>query len=366
MTTAATHTTGTSERAGTPGSSGVSPLRRRHVVGALVLAVLLGFAVLASLVVGSQNLGLDGVWFGLTHRYQIPAPEGVDPAMNEAAIIVQTLRIPRTLLAIVAGAALGVAGTLTQGHTRNPIAEPGLLGVTAGAAFATAFGIAVLGLDSPIGYIWFALLGGLLTALLVFGVSSIGAGASNPLTLVLLGAGVTAFFWSASSAFALSDRSALDEMRRWVVGSVAGRGYDVLWVVLPFIVIGIGVAIVTGPTINLLNLGDDIARGVGVDVGRARLIGLVILSLLTGAATAACGPIALLGLVVPHVVRAITGPDYRWLLPYSALGGALLLLVCDVLGRIMAPAEIPAGAVVALIGAPFFVFLVRHRKMTAV
>lgn len=351
---------------GTRTTPATSPLRRRRVVGALVLLALLVLAVVASLVVGSQNLGLERVWYGLTHRYQLPAGEEIDPAMNEAAIIVQTLRIPRTLLAVAAGAALGVAGTLTQGHTRNPIAEPGLLGVTAGAAFATAFGIAVLGLDSPLGYVWFSLLGGLLTALLVFGVSSVGAGAANPLTLVLLGAGVTAFFWAASSAFSLSNRAALDEMRRWVIGSVAGRGYDVLWVVLPFIVIGIGVAIATGPTINLLNLGDDIARGVGVDVGRARVTGLVILSLLTGAATAACGPIALLGLVVPHVVRAITGPDYRWLLPYSALGGAFLLLACDVLGRVMALAEIPAGAVVALVGAPFFIVLVRKRKMTAV
>lgn len=339
---------------------------RRRLLGLGILVLALFVVCIASLMIGAQRLGLHAIWYGLTHRYHADTIATVPAGMRDAVVIVQTLRIPRTVLALLAGAALGVAGTLTQGHTRNPIAEPGLLGVSAGAAFAVAVCVGVVGLQSPLGYIWFALLGGLATAALVFAFGSLGRGGASPLTLVLLGAGLSATLGAGTSALSLVKLETADEMRRWVVGSVAGRGWNVIEVTAPFIVLGLVVACATGPTLNLLNLGDDVARGAGIHVERARLLGLATLSLLTGAATAACGPIVLLGLVVPHLVRTITGPDYRWLLPFSALAGAILLLACDVLGRVLARSEVPAGLVVAMVGAPFFIAVVRRRRLVAV
>ena len=310
------------------------PTARRRVRGLVVVAALLVLAVIASLCVGATSIPPRILWQALHQRWSVTGVD-VDPVVNQAAIIVQTLRIPRTILALLAGSALGTAGALAQGHTRNPIAEPGLMGISAGASFCIAFGIAVLGLQSPLAHVW----------------------------LSLLGAGITATLSSVTSALTLLDQSTSEQMRRWVVGSVAGRGWDVLWATGPLILLTLVAAFATAPTLNLLGLGDDVARGAGVRVERARIVGLTVLAVLTGAATAACGPIALLGLVVPHLARTITGPDNRWLLPWSALLGALVLLVCDVLGRVMATAEVPAGLVVALAGGPFFIAVVRRRRL---
>ncbi len=337
------------------------PTARRRVRGLVVVAALLVLAVIASLCVGATSIPPRILWQALHQRWSVTGVD-VDPVVNQAAIIVQTLRIPRTILALLAGSALGTAGALAQGHTRNPIAEPGLMGISAGASFCIAFGIAVLGLQSPLAHVWLSLLGGLATAALVFTIGNIGRGGS-PLTLVLLGAGITATLSSVTSALTLLDQSTSEQMRRWVVGSVAGRGWDVLWATGPLILLTLVAAFATAPTLNLLGLGDDVARGAGVRVERARIVGLTVLAVLTGAATTACGPIALLGLVVPHLARTITGPDNRWLLPWSALLGALVLLVCDVLGRVMATAEVPAGLVVALAGGPFFIAVVRRRRL---
>ncbi|MBM7365516.1 FecCD family ABC transporter permease [Gordonia hydrophobica] len=342
----------------TPGAAA----RRRRLLGLAALLVALIGAAVASILVGSNMISPSLIWQGLWHPYTtdtVPA----DPLLNQAAIIAQTGRVPRTLLSLVVGMALGVAGALMQGHTRNPIADPGLLGVTQGAALAVVLAIYLVGITSPMQYVWFAFAGAAVASVVVFGLSSIGGAAASPLTLVLAGTGVAFFLSAMTSAVALSDERSLDALRFWNAGSVAGRGYDVLLATVPFIVIGLVLAVVNSPALNLLNLGDDVARGLGQNVDAARSIGILAITLLAGAGTAACGSIAFLGLVVPHVARFITGPDHRWLIPYSALSGALILMLADVVGRLVAwPGELEAGIVVSLVGAPCFVALVWWKR----
>ncbi|MFJ8864179.1 FecCD family ABC transporter permease [Streptomyces sp. NPDC102473] len=336
---------------------GTEEARRRRVVGlgALVAVLLIGAAV--SLAVGARALSPAEVWHGL-----FAAPDA-DRRLTEIRLIVQTVRVPRTVLAVVAGLALGVGGALIQGFTRNPIADTGLLGVNSGASFAVVTVIALLGLADPLQYVWFAFLGAGIAGVVVFGLSSIGRGAGNPLTLALAGQGVTVFLAAMTTAVALSDLKSLNVLRFWNTGSVAGVGFDVIRPVAVFIVVGLMLALTTLPSLNLLNLGDDVARGLGVNIALSRTVGIVAITLLAGAATAACGPIAFLGLMVAHVARYLAGPDYRWLVPYAGLLGAVVLLVCDIVGRLVVrPGELDAGVVVALLGAPFFAVLVWRGK----
>nr|WP_309239602.1 iron ABC transporter permease [Actinomadura sp. J1-007] len=197
----------------------------------------------------------------------------------------------------------------------------------------------------------------------MFGLASIGRGAGNPLTLALAGQGITVFLAAMTTAVALSNQASLNAWRFWNAGSVAGVGFKVIWPIAAFIGVGLVLAAITLPAINLLNLGDDVARGLGVNTALSRTLGIVAITLLAGAATAACGPIAFLGLMVAHVARYLTGPDYRWLVPYAGLLGAVVLLVCDIVGRLVVrPGELDAGIVVALLGAPFFAALVWRGK----
>jgi iron complex transport system permease protein len=249
-----------------------------------------------------------------------------------------------------------------QGHTRNPLGDPGLLGVTAGASLAVVLSIAVLDIASPSGYIWFAFLGALAGTVAVYTIGSAGRGGATPVTLALAGAALSALLYALVRAILVSDQQTLDSYRFWVVGALAGRDADVAWQVAPFIALGLVLAQLNAPALNLLGLGEDVARGLGQRIWLARLVGLLAITLLAGAGTAACGPIAFVGLVVPHAVRAVTGPDHRWLVPCSALAGAVLLLTADVVGRVVArPGELQVGIVLALIGAPFFIALVRRR-----
>jgi iron complex transport system permease protein len=281
-------------------------------------------------------------------------------------VVVRELRIPRTLLGVLVGLALGAAGALTQGHTRNPLGDPGLLGVTAGASFAVVLSIWLLDVGSPSGYVWFAFAGALGGSVVVFTLGSAGRGGATPVTLALAGAAVTALLYAMVQAILVSDQQTLDGYRFWVVGSLAGRDAEVAGQVAPFIVIGLVLALVNAPALDLLGLGEDVARGLGQRIWLARLIGLAGVTLLCGAATAACGPIAFVGLVVPHVARALTGPDHRWLIPCSGLLGVVFLLLADVLGRIVArPGELQVGIVLAVVGTPFFIALVRRRRLVS-
>jgi iron complex transport system permease protein len=328
-------------------------VRRERVIGLGGLAVLLAAAFFASLAYGAESLPLGAVVRALT-----------DPGTDDATAIVRDLRLPRTVLGLVAGLALGAAGALIQGHTVNPLADPGLLGISAGAAFAVVLGINLLGVTALTGYVWFAFAGAGLATVAVFAIASAGTGGATPVTLALAGMAISALLGSFTSAILLADEASLNAFRFWAVGSLSGREAGVTGQILPFVVVGLLLAWANTPALNALGLGEDVARALGVRVAAARAVGLAAIVLLCGAATAACGPIAFLGLVVPHLARLVTGPDHRWLVPYSALLGAVVLLGADVAGRLIArPGELQTGIVLAFLGAPAFVLLLRRKRL---
>lgn len=333
-------------------ASTASAARRGSVRGVLLLVLALLAVCLVSLAVGSRGIGLPRTVEVLLH------PDG-----STEATIVRDLRVPRTILALAAGLCLGVAGALMQGHTRNPLADPGLLGVTAGASFAVVVGIYALGIADPTSYAWFALLGAGAAAALVFAIGSTRGG-PDPVTLVLAGTAVSALLGAFTQTILLRDVETLDDYRFWVVGSVAGRDLDVLWQLAPFMLVGLLLAAIGSPGLNMLQLGDDVARSLGMSPARHKVGGILAVMLLAGAATAACGPIGFVGLVVPHVARHLGGVDYRWVVPYAGLVGALLVVVADVVGRVIVrPGELQVGIVMALIGGPVFVLLVRRLRL---
>lgn len=329
--------------------------RRRsvRVVGLLVAVVVLAFAVLLSLAVGAKPIPLSTVVRAFT-----------DFDGSNDHLVVRELRLPRTIVGLLVGAALGVAGALMQAITRNPLADPGLLGVNAGAALAVVFGIAVLGITSLSAFVWLAFAGAMVTSVVVYALGSLGRGGATPVRLALAGAALSALLGAFTSALILLDQQTLDQYRFWAVGSLSGRDETVMMQVLPFIVVGLVVGLACARPLNALGLGEEAARSLGTRVGWTRIATAVSVTLLCGAATAACGPIGFIGLVVPLAARAIVGPDQRWLLPYSAVLGPFVILVCDVVGRVIArPGEVQVGIMTAAIGGPAFVVLVRRVRM---
>jgi iron complex transport system permease protein len=328
-------------------------LRRRRLLVVVGLLALLALAALASLAVGAKPIPIDVVWDAIW-----------SPTGTEDDIVVRSLRAPRTVLGVGVGIALGLAGALMQGHTRNPLAEPGILGVEAGAAFFVVLGIYALGVTNLFGYVWFAFAGAFAASVLVFALGTLGRGGPTPVTLALAGVSVSFLLYALIQALLLADLATLDAYRFWVVGSLAGRDAGIAARIAPFLLAGLILAMLNAPGLNLLALGEDVARALGQRVAVTRWVGLGAITLLAGSAVAACGPISFLGLVVPHVARALTGPDHRWLLPAAGLAGAVLLLTADVIGRIVVrPGELQVGIVLALIGAPFFIALVRRRRL---
>ncbi|MEU6374878.1 iron chelate uptake ABC transporter family permease subunit [Streptomyces sp. NPDC046909] len=317
--------------------------------------LLLGLALLAatvalSLAVGTQRIPLDQVWSALF------APSGTE---NDG--IVRELRLPRTLIGIAVGAALGLAGAVMQTLTRNPLADPGLLGVNAGAAAAVVTAIGVLGITSFTGYLWFALAG---AALAATAVNALGGGRlATPVRLALAGTAVNAALFGYVNGLQLWDLSTLDEMRHWSVGTLAKRDPSLLLTVAPLLLAGALLALALARPLGAIALGEDHARALGTHIRRTRVLSVVAITLLCGGATAVCGPIGFIGLMIPHAARAFCGPDPRWLLPYCALYAPALLLVSDVIGRIVVPpSEIEVGTVTAFLGGLLFIHLVRRRK----
>ncbi len=332
-------------------------IARRPATRALGLGLAL--LALAGVLLASVAVGAKGIAPGVV----LDALLRPDPAVEDH-VIVQDLRLPRTALGLLVGVALGLAGAVMQGLTRNPLADPGLLGVNAGAAFAVVLAIHLLGIASPLGYVWFAFAGAAVAAVLVYALSATGREGATPVKLALAGAAVSALLASATTAVLLLDVRTLDQFRFWAVGSLAGREGAVALQLAPFAVAGAVVALACARVLDALALGEDVARALGQRVGAARAACALAVVLLVGAATAAAGPIAFVGLTVPHVARAICGPGHRWLLPYSAVLAPVLLLGADVLGRVVAsPGELQVGIVTALIGGPVFVALVRRRRL---
>lgn len=317
---------------------------------------MLAAAVVASIAVGAKGIPPSVVLDALLHH---------DPG-NPDHVIVTDVRLPRTIIGLLAGAALGASGTIIQGVTRNPLGEPGILGINAGASLLVLFAISVLGVQAMTGYVWFGFLGAALAAVVVYTVGSLGREGATPLKLALAGAACMAAFGSITNGILVTDDLAFDQFRFWQVGSLTGRGMDVVWQALPFVLAGGVLAVFCGRVLNGLSMGDDVARSLGMNVPLARVVCAVAVVVLCGTATSIAGPIAFVGLVVPHAARLITGPDYRWILPYSVLLGPLLLLASDIVGRLIAqPSEVQVGVVTAVIGAPVFIILLRRGKRVA-
>ncbi len=320
------------------------------------MLLLLACAVVAlcalSLAIGTRSVSWADMVAGL---------RGATDSIGQAAVAV---RIPRTLMAAAAGAALGLSGAIMQGVTRNPLADPGILGINNGAALAVVIGIAWFGIAAASTFIWVAILGAGLTAAFVYGVGSIGRGGATPLKLALAGAATSVAFSSLTLAVVLPRADIAGGVRSWQVGGVGGATFDRIGLVAPVMAAGFALAMLSARKLNLLALGDDVAAGLGEKVALARVTAALGAILLCGAATAVCGPIGFVGLVVPHVCRLLLGVDHRWLLPASALGGAGLLILSDIAGRLVArPSELDVGIVTALVGAPVFIWIVRRQRV---
>lgn len=317
--------------------------------------VVLALFCIASLTFGARPVDPSTVIDALTD---------FNPDNGDQAVVLS--RIPRTVVALLAGAALGLAGAAMQGVTRNPLADPGILGINAGASVAVVTAIGVFSITSLTGYIWFAFLGAGAAAVIVYAVASLGREGATPVKLALAGAALNAGLISLLNGILVISTDTFDAFRFWQVGSVSGRSWDVIGPVLPFLAVGALITLVTGRILNGLSLGDDVARGLGHKVGLGRAVTAVGVVVLCGAATALAGPIAFVGLVIPHAARVLAGPDYRWILPLSMVLAPILLLGADIVGRvILPPSEVQAGVMTAVIGAPVFVWLIRRRKLVS-
>ena len=328
--------------------------KRSHpllLTGLSLSLLILLLCLVASITYGAAEISLDKIYAALT------AYDG-----STDHLIIRTVRLPRSLIAMLVGAALAVAGALLQGLTRNPLADPAILGLESGAALAVVVAVFLFGASSLSAYAGFAFLGTGVTAVLVYLLASLGRGGLTPLNLTIVGAALTYLAASLTTAILILSQRTLDEIRFWLAGSVAGRDFTLFFQVLPYIVVGFAVAFALGRQITTLNLGEDVAMSLGQRTAWVKATTAVSVVLLVGSSVALAGPIVFIGLVVPHIVRFFIGVDYRWILPYAAVVGAILLLVADIIARLLiAPQELPVGVMTALVGAPFFIYLARSQ-----
>lgn len=335
-------------------SAAAPRLSRRALATAAAVAALL-VSVVLSLAVGARTIAPSAVLDALLHG-----------GHSDAAEVIRQMRVPRTLIGLMVGAALALAGTVLQGITRNPIADPGVLGISQGASVAVVLAIAYAGVHTLSGYVWFAFAGAGVASVAVYAIASSGRGGATPVKLALGGAAINALLVSVTMAVLTTKASALDEFRFWQIGSVAGREPEVAQQIWPFLLIGTVLVLSVARGLDALALGEDMAKGLGQHVATVRIVGGIGATVLTGAGVAAAGPIAFVGLAVPHIARALVGSDHRWVIPMAAVIGPVMLLVSDVIGRIVfPPGEVPAGVMTALIGVPFLVTLVRRKAVPA-
>ena len=318
--------------------------------------IILGICILASLAWGSRYIGFDDVISALTQSDNM--------SFN---VLVVRERIPRTVFALIAGASLGISGSLMQSITRNPIADPSILGVNTGASLFVVVGITFFNLSTASGYIWFALIGAALTSFCVYGIASIGPGGITPIKLALAGASISAILSSLVSLIILPRADVMDAYRFWQVGSLSGATWEGIKSVLPFIIVGLIISVIFMHALNALALGDEVATGLGVNTGLVRIMCAIAGVILCGATTAIAGPIGFIGLMIPHIVRLILGSDMKNLIPMSAIGGAILLMISDVLGRIIgSPSELEVGIITAFLGAPILIIIARKAKVKSI
>ncbi|UVI37531.1 iron chelate uptake ABC transporter family permease subunit [Brevibacterium spongiae] len=325
----------------------------KRVVGLAAAVIALIAVVTASLAIGARDMPVSeviGAFF--------------NPSGSDDQLVVLELRLPRTVLGVLVGMGLGLAGGLIQALTRNPLADPGILGVNAGASLAITIGVAFFGIHSITGYIWFAFAGALIATVGVYIIGSSGRSRSvDPIRLTLAGVAVAAVLTGLTKGILLTNERAFDSFRSWDVGAIAGRDFDTVTAILPFLIIGVVLALGVSHSLNAVALGDDLAASLGTSVNRTRVLSILAVTLLAGAATAAAGPIGFIGLMIPHIARWIVGPDQRWILGYSLVLSPILLLASDVIGRVvMKPGELQVGVVTAFVGAPVLIALVRRKK----
>lgn len=328
--------------------------RERRTTGPWVLALLIAVAVLIALsvMVGSRMISPETVWRVLWER-----------DASQDALVVHDLRVPRTVLGLVAGVALGVSGALIMAVTRNPLADPGILGVNAGAHLAVALSISLFGLASFSQYVWFAFLGAIVATAAVYLIGSAGRGTATPVRLTVTGMAFGAALSGIATGVTLLDQRTFDLLRDWNAGSLVGRDPALTAQLLPFVAIGVVIAVVLARSLNAVALGDETARGLGIDVRSVRVWAVIAVTLLCGATTAVVGPISFVGLMVPHAVRWLVGPDQRSIMLLTVIASPALLLAADILGRLLViPDEMPVGVVVALVGAPVLIILARRKR----
>lgn len=322
------------------------------LLGLVVCFGLLLLALLVSIAFGAASIEAGDVWDAIF---------AFDPNSTQH-LIIRTLRVPRAAVGALVGAALAVAGSIMQGLTRNPLADPGLLGIETGAALGVVGAVFFLGISSLSIYALFAFAGAAITATVVYGLGSLGRGGPTPLKVTVAGAAVTALLSSFTTAMLILSQQTLEQVRFWLAGSVANRDLPLLLQSAPYIVVGLVLAMALSRQITTLSLGDDIAKGLGVNTGWIKGLSAIATVLLAGGSVAVAGPVGFVGLVIPHAVRFLVGVDYRWIVPYAALVGAIFLILADVAARlVLRPMELPLGVMTALIGGPFFIYLVRWR-----
>lgn len=320
-------------------------------IGVAIALLVLLIIFISNLAFGAANIPLEEV----TRAFF--ANEG-----STEHLIIRTVRLPRSLIAMFVGAALAVSGAIMQGITSNPLASPSILGVNAGASLAVVAATFLLKGEGVNLYVWFAFLGAAITAVTVYVLGSLGRGGLTPINLTIAGAALTAFLSSLTSGILIISQQTLDQIRFWLAGSLAGRDLELFLPLLPYFSIGLLLALALGRQLTMLSLGEDVAKGLGQRTLLVKIMAAVSVVLLAGSSVAIAGPIGLIGLVIPHITRALIGVDYRWLLPYAAIFGSILLLLADLSARLVfQPQEIPVGLVMPLIGAPFFLHLVRSQ-----
>ncbi len=334
-----------------PAAVSLSRRRALAVVGALLAVVVVS---ITSLLLGSNLISPAAVFQGL-----------FDPSTDTDAIVWGS-RVPRTVLGLFVGACLGVAGAVMQGQTRNPLADPGVFGVSAGASFAVVVGVYVFGTTSVLTTLWLGLVGAIIASIVVFGVAALGRGLASPVPLAIAGSAVSALLIALTSLLVLSDETALSAYRIWVVGSLSGRTLDGLGGAVLFALAGFAFAIANIRSLDSLALGAELAQGLGENLIRARLVGLAAITLLTASAVAITGPIGFVGLTAPHIARTLVGSTHAWLLPMTGLVGSIVLLACDIVGRLIGgTSEVSVGVVLTVLGGMVFIAIVRRGKVAA-